>query len=93
MPHASLPASTYKLHHLAQGPAAAWMGTMNGIYGDAMTAAAIYRFDITEHVPIDGEMYPLTAKCPSRKRHRRSACHYGDFKNVIRYAMTKLYHS
>jgi hypothetical protein len=79
--HASLLANTHKLHHLAQGPAAAWTGTMNGAAGDAMTAAAIYHFDIANHVPIDGEAsFEETAQ--------KAGMALRDFKIVVRYAMT-----
>jgi hypothetical protein len=78
---ASLLANTHRLLHLGQGPAAAWMGTMNGGAGDAMTAAAIYHFDIANHVPIDGE-------APFEEVAQKVGLALRDFKFVVRYAMT-----
>lgn len=79
--HASLLANTHRLHHLAQGPAAAWTGTMNGSAGDVMTAAAIYHFKIASHVPTNGEVsFEETAQ--------KAGMALRDFKLVVRYAMT-----
>lgn len=79
--HASLLANLHKLNHLAQGPAAAWTGTMLGASGDAMTATAIYHFKIANYVPIDGEI-------PFEQAAQKSGMALRDFKMVVRYAMT-----
>lgn len=79
--HASLLANTHKLHHLAQGPAAVWMGSMNGAAGDTMTTAAIHRFHIVDHVSIDGETSFEDAA-------QKAGMALRDFKTVVRYAMT-----
>lgn len=79
--HASLVTNTHKLHHLVQGPAAAWMGTMNGGAADTMTAAAVYHFNIASHVPIDDDIsFEETAQ--------NAGMALQDFKIVVRYAMT-----
>jgi hypothetical protein len=54
---------------------------MNGGAGDAMTAAAIYHFDIANHVPIDGE-------APFEEVAQKVGLALRDFKIVVRYAMT-----
>jgi hypothetical protein len=79
--HASLLANTHRLHHLAQGPTNAWTGTLNGPIGDIMTTAAVYQFNIVDHVPIGSEasFEEVAAKCGLALR---------DFKMVVRYAMT-----
>ena len=79
--HASIFATTHKLFTLAQGPAAPWMGTMNGPLGDAMTTAAVYRFGIADHVPLQGE-------ASFEEVAQKSGLVLRDFKNVVRYAMT-----
>lgn len=53
--HASILATAHKLFTLAQGPAAPWMGTLNGALGDAMTTAAVHRFGIAGHIPLEGD--------------------------------------
>lgn len=78
---ASLLANTHRLTHLAQGPAAVWMGTMNGAAGDAMTAAAIYHFKISDHVPIEGET-------SFEEAAQKSGMALRDFEIIVRYAMT-----
>lgn len=79
--HTSLLANTHKLHHLAQGPAAAWMGTLNGAGGDLLTAAAVYHFNIADYVPIDSEV-------PFEEVAQKAGMSLRDFKIVVRYAMT-----
>lgn len=78
---ASLLAALHKLNHLAQGPASAWLGTMNGAAGDAMTTAAVYHFNIADHVPTDtaASFEEVAEKC---------GMHLRDFKMIVRYAMT-----
>jgi len=79
--HASLLANTHRLHLLAEGPAARWMGTLVGGPGDAMTAAAVYHFKIVDHVPLNSQasFEDVAAKCGLALR---------DFKMIVRYAMT-----
>ena len=79
--HASLLANTHRLHRLAEGPAAMWMGTLNGPAGDALTTAAVYHFKIVDHVPIGAHapFEDVAAKCGLALR---------DFKTIVRYAMT-----
>jgi hypothetical protein len=79
--HAALLANTHKLHHLAHGPAATWMGTMNGGAGDVMTAAAIYHFKIADYVPVNED-------ASFEEVAQKAGMAPGDFKMVIRYAMT-----
>ena len=79
--HADLLANTHKLHHLAEGPLSIWSGTLNGPPGDMMTNAAIYKFNIADHVPVGSEapFEEVAAKCGMALR---------DFKMIVRYAMT-----
>ncbi|ETN40962.1 uncharacterized protein HMPREF1541_05242 [Cyphellophora europaea CBS 101466] len=78
---ASMLGAIHKLNHLVQGPAAPWLGTMNGAAGDAMTTAAVIHFDIVDHVPVDEEaaFEAVARKCGMDLR---------DFKLISRYAMT-----
>jgi hypothetical protein len=79
--HCSLLTNTHKLRHLAEGPSAPWMGTMNGAVGDAMTTALVFRFNIVDHVPVGSEIpfEEVASKCGLALR---------DFKIIVRYAMT-----
>lgn len=79
--HASLLANIHKLHHLAQGPAAIWMGTLNGGAGDVMTAAAIYHFKIGDYVPVNGDT-------TFEEVAEKAGMALRDFQMVVRYAMT-----
>jgi len=79
--HAAVLANTHKLFYLAQGPAAPWMGTLNGPLGDAMTTAAVYHFGIADHVPLEGE-------ASFEDIAEKSGLALRDFKSVVRYAMT-----
>ena len=57
------------------------MGTLNGALGDAMTTAAVARFGIADHVPLEGDAsFAEVAK--------KSGLALRDFKSVVRYAMT-----
>lgn len=79
--HASLLANTHKLHHLVQGPAATWMGTMNSGAGNVMTAAAIYFFKLADYVPLNGE-------ASFQEDTQKAGMALRDFQMVVCYAMT-----